>query len=247
MPGIPRDGASHEARENGDSTPVALAVLPLGATEQHGPHLPTSTDTQIARAIAASAVIQMEKLQPGMTAELLPAQAIGASGEHAGFAGLVSIGTEVLHNVLVEIGRSVCEWAPRLLIVNAHGGNLAALSAAVDQLRNEGRDVAWVACETAADATDTHAGCGETSMMLAISPDEVDMGAAEPGCTEPIGELLSELRRGGVKAVSDNGVLGDPTGASAERGQGMLEDNARRIVAAVEVWQPNLRGRLSTG
>lgn len=220
-----------------------LAVLPLGATEQHGPHLPTDTDARIAREIAASAVMGMG--QEGMTAELLPTQAIGASGEHSGFAGLASIGNEVLRSVLVEIGRSVCEWAPRLLVVNAHGGNIGALSAAVAQLRAEGRDVAWVACDTAADSADTHAGLGETSIMLALAPDEVRMAEAEPGCTAPLAEILPELRRGGVKAVSANGVLGDPSGASAERGRAMLAENVRRIIAAAGLWAPDSRGHLS--
>lgn len=233
---------AHEARR---STSVALAVLPLGATEQHGPHLPTDTDARIAREIAFSAVIHME--HAGMTAELLPTQAIGASGEHAGFAGLVSIGNEVLRSVLIEIGRSVCEWAPRLLVVNAHGGNVGALAAAVAQLRAEGRDVAWAACDTATDSADTHAGLGETSMMLAIAPDDVRMDQARPGRVAPLAEILPELRRGGVQAVSANGVLGDPTGASAERGRAMLEENARRIAEAARGWRPDSRGLLVEG
>lgn len=231
------------ARGSGRSTSVALAVLPLGATEQHGPHLPTDTDARIARAIASSAVIHME--HAGMTAELLPAQAIGASGEHAGFAGLVSIGNEVLRSVLIEIGRSVCEWAPRLLIVNAHGGNVGALTAAVVALRGEGRDVAWVACETATGPSDTHAGRGETSIMLALAPDEVKMDAARPGCTAPLAEILPELRRGGVRAVSESGVLGDPTGASAEEGREMVAENVRRIASAAQPWEIDSRGHLS--
>lgn len=234
---------AESAREFDRSTSVALAVLPLGATEQHGPHLPTDTDARIAREIASSAVIQME--HAGMTAELLPTQAIGASGEHAGFAGLVSIGNDVLRSVLIEIGRSVCEWVPRLLIVNAHGGNIGALSAAVLQLRAEGRDVAWVGCDTAIDSSDTHAGRGETSIMLALAPDEVRMDAARPGCTAPLAEILPELRRGGVRAVSASGVLGDPAGASAEEGRDIVAGNVRRIVSAAQSWQIDSRGHLS--
>lgn len=179
-----------------------------------------------------------------MTAELLPTQAIGASGEHAGFPGLVSIGNEVLRSVLIEIGRSVCEWAPRLLVVNAHGGNVGALAAAVAQLRAEGRDVAWVSCDTATDSSDTHAGRGETSIMLALAPDEVRMDSARPGRVAPLAEILPELRRGGVRAVSESGVLGDPTGATAERGREMLEENARRIAAAARGWRAGSRGLL---
>lgn len=229
-------------------------VLPLGATEQHGRHLPADTDARIAAAVASRTAANAVT---GLTAKdsflvddkfgvtLLPALAFGASGEHAGFAGLASIGTEVLVSVLVELGRSVCEWADRLVIVNAHGGNLDALKRAVPQLRAEGRDVGWFGCVTALDAGDTHAGAGETSIMLALDPDAVDLAAAERGCTRPINELLPLLREGGVAAVSSNGVLGDPRDATVERGERLLEANVRAAVAAMRAWNPDEAGKLS--
>lgn len=219
-----------------------LAVLPLGATEQHGPHLPTDTDALIAGAVAAALVSGLDAR--GMTAELLPTLAFGASGEHAGFPGLASVGTEVLRSVLVELGRSVGEWAPRLAVVNAHGGNVEALAGAVAQLRDEGRDVAWYACATAAGPDDTHAGEGETSLVLALDPGRVRMDLAEPGCTRPLGEILGELRAGGVAAVAPNGVLGDPRAASADQGRALLARNRDAAVASVVRWDVGASGRL---
>ncbi|HHX84702.1 MAG TPA: creatininase family protein, partial [Actinomycetales bacterium] len=98
-----------------------LAVLPLGATEQHGPHLPTATDTLLAA--AAARTLAGERA----AAVLLPAWEYGASGEHQSFPGTVSIGTDALAGALLELARSAGEWAGRLLVVNGHGGNVEAL------------------------------------------------------------------------------------------------------------------------
>ena len=127
-----------------------LVVVPLGSVEQHGRHLPLTTDTVVAQTVAEAAV-------PELTgAVLAPALGYGASGEHEGFPGTISIGTEALQALLVEYGRSAGRWAGRLLVVNGHGGNLDALRSAVPQLRAEGRDVAWFPCAVAGG--DAHAG-----------------------------------------------------------------------------------------
>lgn len=225
-------------------SPIHTAVLPVGATEQHGRHLPTDTDARVAAAVASRSVTLAPLDDDRHAITVLPTLAFGASGEHAGFAGLASLGTEVLVSVVVELGRSVCEWADRLVLINAHGGNLDALGRAVPQLRAEGREVAWFGCLTALGAEDTHAGAGETSIMLALDPDAVDLSVAEAGCTRPIGEILPALRSGGVAAVSSNGVLGDPRGATAELGERLLSANARAAAAAIGAWDPDSSGRL---
>lgn len=211
----------------------ALAIVPVGSTEQHGPHLPTTTDTAIAEAVAA-----------GLSGRVLPALAYGSSGEHQGFAGTVSIGTPVLTSVLTELGRSLTHWVERIVFVNGHGGNVAALTAATTLLRTEGRDAAWYACPTAADPTDLHAGLGETELMLAIDPTEVDLNLAEPGPQQPLAELLPRLRAEGMAAVTGNGVLGDPRGATADRGQQRLTALIAHARAAVDRWAPDEHGRL---
>src|SRR5215204_2587064 len=109
-----------------------LLVVPLGSVEQHGHHLPLSTDTSVACAVAESAIDAFDG------ALLAPALAYGASGEHEGFPGTISIGTEALTGLLVEYGRSAGRWAGRVLLVNGHGGNLEALGSAGSLLRSEG-------------------------------------------------------------------------------------------------------------
>ncbi len=213
-----------------------LLVVPLGSVEQHGAHLPLSTDTAVASAVAAAATEALEG------ALLAPALAYGASGEHEGFPGTVSIGTAALTGLLVEYSRSSCRWAGRLLVVNGHGGNLDALRAAVPQLRDEGRDAAWFPCAVAGG--DAHAGRTETSMMLHVEPSGVRQRAVR-GVTTPLGELLPRLRAEGVRAVSPTGVLGDPAGASAAEGAALLDDLAARLVAAAGAWRVDPDGRLA--
>src|SRR3954452_847426 len=123
-----------------DLTHRPLLVVPLGSVEQHGHHLPLATDTIVAGAVAEGTAGELDG------ALLAPALAYGASGEHEGFPGTISLGTEALTGLLVEYGRSACRWAARVLIVNGHGGNLDALRSAVPLLRAEGRDVAWFPC-----------------------------------------------------------------------------------------------------
>jgi mycofactocin system creatininase family protein len=213
-----------------------LVVVPLGAVEQHGPHLPLATDTVVAATVAESAV-------PSLAGALLaPALAYGASGEHEGFPGTVSIGTAALTALLVEYGRSAGRWAGRLLVVNGHGGNLDALRTAVPLLRTEGRDVAWFPCGT--PGGDAHAGRTETSLMLHVEPAGVRTALAAAGETTPIRELLPRLRAEGVRGVSPNGVLGDPAGASAAEGAGLLSAMVARLVVAAGAWRVGDGGRL---
>lgn len=215
---------------------AVLLVVPLGSVEQHGHHLPLATDTAVASAVARGAL-------PGLDGALLaPALAYGASGEHEGFPGTVSIGTEALRTLIVELGRSAGRWAPRLLVVNGHGGNLEALRAAVPLLRTEGRDAAWFPCGV--PGGDAHAGRTETSVMLHVEPDAVREADAVAGETAPLAELLPRLRAGGVRAVSPTGVLGDPAGASAAEGAALLEAMTGRLVAAVRRWKVDPAGRL---
>jgi len=212
-------------------------VVPLGSVEQHGPHLPLATDTTVAAAVAAGLVERRPDLL------LAPALPYGASGEHEGFPGTVSIGTEALRTLLVELGRSAGLWAGRLLVVNGHGGNLDALRSAVPLLRHEGRDVAWFPCGV--HGGDAHAGRTETSLMLHVEPTAVRADLAEAGATAPLAELLPRMRAGGVAAVSPNGVLGDPAGASADEGASMRTGLVDRLAAAVRAWDVGTDGRLA--
>lgn len=210
--------------------PGATVLVPVGSIEQHGPHLPLDTDTVIATAVATEAARLLALRDHDVV--VAPALAYGSSGEHQDFAGTSSIGTDVLHQVVIELTRSMRTWAARVVLVNAHGGNLTALRGAVRQLTDEGHDVAWVACAT--EDVDLHAGRTETSLMLHLAPWHVRLDRAEPGNTGTLAELLPAMIAGGVKAVSPNGVLGDPTGASAEEGAVVLASMVGDVVAAVD-------------
>jgi mycofactocin system creatininase family protein len=187
----------------------SLLVVPLGATEQHGPHLPLGTDTIVASALAASV----------RDAVIAPALPYGSSGEHAGFPGTLSIGQAALRLVLVELVRSSSSSFARVLFVSAHGGNAEPLAAAVRELRSEGREVwAW----SPRWEGDAHAGRIETSLMLALAPELVG-STRDAGNVTPLVALMPQLRAEGVRAVSPNGVLGDPSGASAGEGRSLLD------------------------
>lgn len=194
--------------------PRRLLVVPVGSLEQHGPHLPLDTDTRIAEAVARRACAG----RAGVA--LAPAFCVGASGEHADFPGTLSIGTEALTGCLIELGRHASLHWPAMLLVNGHGGNATAVEAAVARLGYEDRAAhAWHAGLPGGDA---HAGRFETSVMLALAPGAVRLAAAEPGDARPISQIMGVLRERGMRAVSGNGILGDPAGASAAEGERFL-------------------------
>ena len=204
-----------------------LLAIPLGSCEQHGPHLPLDTDTTIAVAVASELARRRDDVL------VAPALAYGASGEHAAFAGTLSIGLAALEHVVVELVRSADHFAG-VVLVNGHGGNARAVERAVATLRRDCRRVmAWWPSVPGGDA---HAGRVETSLLLAIAPETVRMALAAPGCTAPLATILPTLESGGVVAVSPSGVLGDPTGASAAEGARLLDELATALSTAVATW-----------
>jgi mycofactocin system creatininase family protein len=216
----------------------AVVVVPVGSTEQHGPHLPLDTDTRIAAAVARAMVGRL-----GAEHLLAPPVAYGASGEHEAFPGTISIGEDVLERLLVEFGRSACRWAPRVVFVNGHGGNVGALRAATSLLRYEGRDVVWCSCLVRGG--DAHAGHTETSVLLYLSPSDVLIEESCPGNSAPLADLMPRMRSGGVAAVSEVGVLGDPTTATAEAGERLFDEMVTGCADRVSRWAPRDDGMLS--
>jgi mycofactocin system creatininase family protein len=210
---------------------ATTVVLPLGATEQHGPHLPLGTDTIRATALADRVA---ERLGPGFL--VAPALPFGCSDEHSGFPGLLGLEAETLARIVLDVARRLTGWGiRRLVLLSAHGGNAEALALALTLLRQELPDlevqtnehletISQSVLEVArqdgisANALGLHAGEGETSELLHLRPDLVCLDDSVPGFTGDIKAVLDELYEGGLRAVTKNGVLGDPTRAEASRG-----------------------------
>lgn len=205
--------------------PANTLVVPLGSLEQHGPHLPMDTDTRIAEAVAR----RVAEAQSNVV--VAPPLGYGASGEHEGFPGTVSIGSNALRDVVMELVRSATRTFPRVVLVSGHGGNLDGVRAALTGLRPERRDVvAWFAAVPRGDA---HAGRTETSLMLALAPHLVRGLPWATGPTAPLRELMPRLRSHGVAEVSPSGVLGKPAGATAAEGEHLLQRLAAQLAPLV--------------
>ncbi|MFW2333233.1 mycofactocin biosynthesis peptidyl-dipeptidase MftE [Ilumatobacter sp.] len=200
-----------------------IVVVPVGSCEQHGPHLPLHTDTIIATALAHDLATRRGDCV------VAPAIAISASGEHAGFAGTLSVGTEVTAGIVIELARSA-DWASGVVFVNGHGGNVTAMERAAEVFERDRRDVLiwWPYLPDG----DPHAGHTETSLMLALAPDEV---RGERSVAGPIPAMV-DLVRYGVQPISETGVLGDPTEATADHGLELFASLTDHLAAAVADW-----------
>lgn len=206
---------------------AGLVAIPVGSTEQHGPHLPFSTDTDVAVALARRLAARRGDVL------VAPALPYGSSGEHQAFPGTLSIGPDATELVLVELGRSASETFGRILLISGHGGNAVPVNRAVRRLRSEGRDaLAWAPGWRG----DPHAGRTETSVQLALDAGRVRLDRAEAGNSAPLASLMPVLREGGVRPVSPNGVLGDPAGAHADEGHRLLSEAVEDLATTVALW-----------
>jgi creatinine amidohydrolase len=218
-----------------------LLAVPVGSCEQHGPHLPLGTDTRIAEALASAAATR----RTGVLCA--PPITVGASGEHRGFPGTLSIGTRATTDLAVELARSALPDPPAqvdrtaptatdgfsgVLFVNAHGGNAEALSNAQARLQAEGRRV--VVWHARVEGGDPHAGHTETSLMLHLHREQVRMESAEAGSTARSSEIAEVLRTDGLRAVTPNGVLGDPRRATAGEGARLFDLLLESLLATLD-------------
>jgi creatinine amidohydrolase len=218
--------------------PPQVALLPVGATEQHGPHLPTGTDT-----IIATELCRMVSACTG--APVLPGLPIGCSYGHGTLLpGTLSLTPERLADTV----RDVVGWAAesgirRVLAVNGHFGNQTPLALAGDHLRHERPDLRFgvlnwwtltpaIAAETLADGQDVHANRAETALMMALAPDDVRLDqltlADDPDRTEDL------VFRYTAPVLSRNGVTGRPSEATPELGRRLLEEIVRTMSDCVE-------------
>ena len=219
-------------------TPASVVIQPIAAVEQHGPHLPLSTDLLIAESVVEAVV---EERGDELDLWVLPPLAYGKSNEHAWCPGTVWLSPATLLSVLDDLGRSVAMLPTnRLAFVNGHGGNSSLLSVALRELRlAHGLATFLLHPSVPPDqggastieelGMGIHGGLGETSLILHLRPDLVDMGAAARHVPEGLASYR-HVRFGGPVAfgwTSDDfgpsGVIGDPTGASAERGKQQFE------------------------
>jgi creatinine amidohydrolase len=236
----------------------AIAVLPVAATEQHGPHLPLSVDTDIVNGVVAAALPHLPAELPAL---FLPTQVIGFSPEHTRFAGTLTLRAETLIRVWTEIGECVAaSGVKKLVLLNSHGGQVGALDLVARDLRArlgmlvysvnwfnlpltdpDGQDVnARFSAEE--HRFGVHGGEVETSMMLALRSGQVRMDKAEyfRSTSQDRAERFATLGNGRsaklgwmMQDVNANGAAGNAAAATAEKGHALLDAAGRALALAL--------------
>jgi creatinine amidohydrolase len=228
----------------------AVAVLPLAATEQHGPHLPLSVDTDIVNAVIARSVSVLQIQAPSLPVYFLPTQAVGLSPEHAAFAGTLTLKPETLIRLWTDIAESVkAAGIHKLVLFNAHGGHVGAMDVVARDLRArlgmlvysvnwyqlplldvEGRDLNALFSDHE-HRFGVHAGDVETSVMLALKPHAVRMDKAQnfKSTSEQRAAKFPILGNGKsaklawqMQDYNAMGAAGNAAAANVEKGQAML-------------------------
>jgi creatinine amidohydrolase len=222
----------------------SLAIVPLGSTEQHGPHLPLSTDHRIAEALAREAADRTGFL-------CTPTIDVGVSPHHRQFHGTAWVDAPEFRDYVESFTRNLTyHGIDRVVYVNAHGGNVDHLREVGRRLRDEGvaYAVEWMWDESIPEMIEElfprpgpHAGPKETSLMLHIEPDLVDedrlADARDGGAPEwPVEGFHRHGARTRYDAIenSANGAFGDPTAASREKGAQLFEAASEHLVALLQ-------------
>jgi creatinine amidohydrolase len=227
----------------------SVIVLPLGAIEQHGPHLPLSTDFVVADAVSTAAV---EAVGAQVDAWLLPTLPYTKSNEHAWSPGTMWLSATTLMAVIDDIGRSIASTsARRVLFVNGHGGNSALVQMMNRELRLKYGLLTFLAhphmpadqggSSAASElGMGIHGGMDETSVMLHLQPELVDMSLAVRRVPEGLADN-EHVRFGGKVAFGwlsndffPEGHIGDPTGATAEIGEHMFNSAVTGLCDALK-------------
>lgn len=222
-----------------DGPQPRVALLPVGAFEQHGPHLPYATDTLIACTIAA-------ELAAAYTVRRLPAVTISCSHEHAAWPGTLSISASTLALVVADIAASLPAGTP-LIVVNGHGGNYVLGNVVQESERmalfpglDDWRDAhAAAGLQTPLDS-DMHAGELETSILLAALPDVVRPGYAE---ADHLADDRRHLLTTGLRPYTESGVVGRPSAATAAKGRAVLAALVASFAAHLAVLAATGEGR----
>ncbi len=209
----------------------AVAVLPVGATEQHGPHLATGTDTLLAEQVTVAAASRTGDV-------VLPSLSYGCSlGHTSHWPGTISLAPATMMAIVIDVGRWVhASGFRKLVLVNGHATNAPPCQSALLQLRHELPDLRprfvslfdlspAIAARYAQDAPDFHANEAETSLMLHVAPAYVEVEAIVDEPDRTVGRVLMYP----MPAVTASGVVGAPTGATSDRGRELFD----QLVAAL--------------
>lgn len=225
---------------------MTTAVVALGAQEQHGAHLPMATDTMWGEVLATMVA---ERIGDALVA---PAVRVGFSPEHMNFAGTITLRAETWGAVVDDYVSSLEHHGfERIVLICSHGGNFFPMIEQLPGLRERHPRTDIVAytdllgevaaaAEVAAqfgvtpDEAGAHAGEWETSMMLLVEPDTVHRDREEVGFMGDLGPVLDLINAQGIHVVTPNGILGNPTKASAEHGQAYLDRIAALIADYVK-------------
>lgn len=218
-----------------------IAVLPVGAVEQHGPHLPLLTDTVLASGVA-------RRIAESTKALLLPAIAYGDAWTAEGWAGTLSLSPDTLRATVIDIGRGLHRMGVRgLVTINGHFGNREPIALAARALAELGLpvlhlDYPHLEALAAEHMESEPAGPGfyhadevETSMMLALAPDSVHLDRAQPEYPTFPPLFGSEPMK--LRTFNTSGIFGDPRPATADKGEALIAGIAAESVRLVEIWR----------
>ena len=226
-----------EEIQNGRDT----VVVPFGSTEQHGRHMPLGTDAVLGDEIGWG-------LAERLGAFLAPTVRFGCSEHHLAFSGTISLGKETFGSIVTDVAASLSGHGfRRIVLLPTHGGNFKPLAEAVSKIEPaKGVQILAItdfggfvnaALESSrafgvdAATSGAHSGEWETSLMLALRPEQVKMGRAAEGFVGELSEIMAKVFDG-IQNLDQNGVLGDPRPATAEAGNKYLED----IIAYLYQW-----------
>ncbi len=253
MPSLPRFWSDLSTRDVAQlDTARAIAVLPVAATEQHGPHLPLSVDTDLANGVVAASL-------PYLAADLpvlfLPTQAVGLSPEHQAYPGTLTLSASTVIRLWTEIGESVARaGVHKLVLLNSHGGHVGVMDIVARDLRARlgmlVYSVNWFNLPLGAEVEGQfsaeehrygiHAGQIETAMMLALKPEQVRMAQAQHFASASqqrasafpiLGNGRSAKLGWQMQDYNPAGAVGNAAAATAEQGRSVLEAAGRALAA----------------
>ncbi len=229
-----------------------IAVLPVAATEQHGPHLPLSVDTDLLNGVIAAAVPRLGAESPVL---FLPPQTVGRSIEHTAFAGTLTLGAATLIQTWLDLGECVARTGvKKLVLLNSHGGNVSTMDIVAREMRVRWGLTVWLVntfslplgpevnglFSAQEHRFGVHGGDMETSMMLALHPERVNMALAQDFASTSqqraqhmpiLGNGSSAKLAWATQDLNPHGAAGNALAATAEKGRAVLQASGQALAA----------------